>query len=224
MSLLMSKNKMNHSHMVAEYMAAFAHCYGVNKESAFALGLLHDIGYICGKENHAAKGFDIMSKDGYKLAYAIQLHGTSPRYCQDVVFKTERRLKFPAQLFLLWEADMHVNSYGKIVPFAERLRDIKNNYGGDSKEYTIAKDIINYVVANQYDYKINYTQHLIDERLMIILSDGFAHSTSDIQNLCSDLALYSVAQDFKSVVSSALSKLKKQGVCCQPGRGYWRIT
>lgn len=224
MSLLMSKSKIEHSHMVAEYMAAFSRCYGVNKESAFALGLLHDIGYICGKECHAAKGFDIMSKDGYKSAYAIQLHGTSPRYCQDVIFKTERRRKFPAQLFLLWEADMHVNSYGKIVPFAERLKDIKSNYGGDSKEYAIAKCITNYVRAKQYDYRINYTQHLIEERLMIILSDGFVHSTSDIQNLCSDLVLYSAAQNFKSVVSAALSKLKKQELCCQPGRGYWRIV
>lgn len=210
--------------MVAEYMAAFAPCYDVDKESAFVLGLLHDIGYICGKDNHAAKGFDIMSKEGYSLAYAIQLHGTSPRYCQEVIFKTERKRKFPAQLFLLWEADMHVNSYGKIVPFTERLRDIKSNYGADSEVYNIAKSTVEYVRAKQQDYRMNCAQHLIDERLMIILSDGFAHATSDIQILCSDLAVYSSAQNFKNVVSAALSKLKKQGICCQPERGYWRTT
>ena len=33
---------------------------------------------------------------------------------------------------------MHVNSYSKIVPFAERLRDIKSSYGADSKEYAVS--------------------------------------------------------------------------------------
>ena len=77
---LYTENKNKHNKAVAEIMYENAEALGVDKEVAYAVGLLHDIGYIVNKTKHGELGADIVKRLGVKgdSVDAIRYHGADP--------------------------------------------------------------------------------------------------------------------------------------------------
>lgn len=138
------RNKILHSGMVAEYMRARAVDYGINPEYAYVTGLLHDVGYIHGRKDHATSGAAILSKLGmaYPITEAVRLHGVSPyrvtnsklsvqdlRSRSAVTFnEIDPLLRENKMLTLLLEADMRVDKEGELVGFQRRKADLFSRY------------------------------------------------------------------------------------------------
>lgn len=116
-----NKYKMAHSIGVAEYMRENAWRYNLDGEEMYVLGLLHDIGYIYGREGHEKSGFKLLMNMGLKAPYltAINLHGRNPYEIEKEVGFSLRE-ECPA-LVLLYEADMSVNAQGFKVGFDGRI-------------------------------------------------------------------------------------------------------
>lgn len=123
-----TENKMKHILTVARQ------CYEIAKnkynleesecQKAFMIGYLHDIGYEFSSLaiNHPEIGFMLIKQTlGVELP-EIYKHG-KPDFEQD---------KF---LAILNEADLTVNSEGKVVPVEDRLNDIKDRYSATSVQY-----------------------------------------------------------------------------------------
>ena len=123
-----SDSKIMHMRSVAELMYERAYEISGNKEYAedmYALGLLHDIGYIFGSDEHGANGADLMCRNGYEYENEIRYHGKVdvPEEC------------LTDELLLLQWCDMSVLPGGAKVTCDERLEDIGNRYGFDSNTY-----------------------------------------------------------------------------------------
>lgn len=117
----LSENRKKHMFAVAELMKKLAP--EEKKDQMYLLGLLHDIGYIYGQENHNKTGGNILKESGYKYWQEVYYHGDyNPPYSS-------------YELTLLNYADMHVSPDGQYISFEERLEDIKLRYGQDSCEY-----------------------------------------------------------------------------------------
>ncbi len=152
--------KMAHMIAVAEYMRDNAYKYSLDKDVCYILGLMHDIGYLKGRENHEFNGYEMVSnfipqnlKGGF--SEAIRDHGTDPyelikrnsTYEHTLDIKRDR-----PDLFLLYEADMSIDIKGYNVGFMGRLKDIESRYGKDSIAYKTASNTVKYVTQNMYDY------------------------------------------------------------------------
>lgn len=128
---------------VAEYMYENACKYDLNRDEMYCLGLMHDIGYLYGKEDHEVLGSRLLEKLNMKYSSIISWHGTTPyNYMKLTDVSIE---EIPKELILLWKADTSVNSIGKNVGFDERLKDIGTRLGFDSLAYKDCKEIINWL-------------------------------------------------------------------------------
>lgn len=121
-------------------------CYRIAKErefdedfcrKMFLLGIIHDLGYEYAEEQdqHPYASEELLktlikdnSKDSLKALHAIRTHG------RDTKTKTQ-------EWIILNIADMTTDSKGNDVTVEQRLEDIKNRYGADSKQYMTAYEL-----------------------------------------------------------------------------------
>lgn len=130
----MDDDRLKHSLSVARKMVEIAKRKNLVEEEQqelFVLGLNHDIGYEYGENtNHNIIGGNILKESNYKYWKEVYYHGNS-----DSSYKS-------LYLDILNMADMQVDKVGNNVSYEERLEDIKNRYGKDSKQYKDSKKII----------------------------------------------------------------------------------
>ncbi len=129
-TLFLPGNKQRHIVAVAEYMYRNAEKYGLIPEEMYVLGLLHDVGYLYGNVAHSMRGGHLLHSQDYKYWQEIYHHGK---------FQDEYE---SAALSLLNEADLMVDSNGRVVGFDVRLKDIKERYGEDSNNYIYSKKLV----------------------------------------------------------------------------------
>ncbi len=150
-----SNERIKHMHGVAELMYKYYdafNCKYLSREECYVLGLLHDIGYIDGKENHEYRGCEILENmlqfgNNSIISKCIGGHGTTPKEYKDLYNISDDEI--PSELILLWWADMCVESSGEkageVVGFRGRLKGLEERYGIDSEPYTICKEIIDWI-------------------------------------------------------------------------------
>lgn len=159
--------KMAHIVGVAEYMRERATDYGLYPDVMYAVGLLHDIGYLGGREGHEQYGaeiLDALSVDD-DIISAIAHHGDNPyefreKYGNDVI---------TPEYVLLLEADMSIDARGFRVGFERRLKDIERRYGHDHIAYATVTANIRFIKEYQKEHGIGkptalYHQKERDER------------------------------------------------------------
>ena len=134
---IISKERIMHMYGVAEYMYQNASKYGLNKEQMYVVGLLHDIGYLYGKDSHPKNGAKLLKCLGFIYSKDVASHGDKPN-SQDI----------SNVLRLLLEADLTVGKDGTTVGFQERLKDIGARLGYESEAYDIAKDTVAFLQNN----------------------------------------------------------------------------
>jgi len=166
-----NRHKMKHMSSVAGYMYYRAKDYGVEPEMAYMLGLMHDIGYLCGRRGHEQKGAELLDMFGSDRTYiaCVNFHGVNPykltddnlssagykdnpaadveslRHCgQRPYEELAEDIKSNRYLTLLYEADMRVDADGKIVGFKARYNDINRRYDDEDIAET-CRDTIAYV-------------------------------------------------------------------------------
>lgn len=127
MSKYINPGRAKHMHGVAEYMMENAEKYGLDGPRMYVLGLLHDVGYMFGDDNHELLGSSEMEMLGYIDHDLIRFHGCTPSEYKD--FKKCEDEDIPNELVLLWEADMAIEVDGRHVTFDERLQSIKKRRG-----------------------------------------------------------------------------------------------
>lgn len=132
--MMISDERIAHMHGVAEYMYEHAGEYGLPADDMYLLGLLHDIGYLYGSDNHEVNGERLLRKNGFLLKYSIAV-GNHAKYISDSIHPIKERV-------LLIEADMHIGPDGEYMSFRDRLNDIKKRYGKNSEQYKICSDNI----------------------------------------------------------------------------------
>lgn len=112
-------------------MAKRAKDVHLDSAEMFTLDLLHDFGYEFGNpENHPQVGYEILSRQNYKYAKEVLLHGNLDCKYQSLA------------LDLLNFADMRIDKWGNYVTFEQRLEDIRSRKGENSIAYTNAKKIV----------------------------------------------------------------------------------
>ena len=136
METRISKDRILHMWGVAEYMYQNASKYGLKPDKMYVLGLLHDIGYIKGKQDHEWYGCELMQRLGFKYSEEIKLHGNS---IEDI-FNSFHSMT--SELRLLLEADLSIGLNGEYLEYEARLRDIGNRYGFDSDAYCVCKETV----------------------------------------------------------------------------------
>ena len=138
------EDRVRHMSNVAAYMYEKAPDYNLNPEYMYVLGLIHDIGYIDEGENHAQYGSQLLydiglrDTDNFSFNTMIANHSSVPDFEMDWN-NEEHRMKY-----LLYEADMRINSTGKLVDYDRRLEDIYTRYG-DSERIDICTEVVNWL-------------------------------------------------------------------------------
>lgn len=134
---MITDNKLKHSLQVAVVCREFAKSLGLDDDkvdACFVMGFLHDIGYqdCSTTEEHPKLGkcmIDSFLKYSEDCTSAIGNHG---RIFDDLsVFD-----------LVLNYADLSVNSEGTKVNHLDRLSDIKQRYGADSRQYLNAQKML----------------------------------------------------------------------------------
>jgi hypothetical protein len=140
----------------------------VDKYEAYAVGLLHDIGYIISKDSHETEGALLLKGMGLRqdLIDAIMNHGTNP-------YKIRKLMETNPMLALLQEADMSVNKYGDRVGFDGRLDDIAHRYGADSIAYKTAESEVAYAMLHKRAEKKVHTLEALAKKLGLDGDDLF---------------------------------------------------
>lgn len=146
------RNRMLHMYGVAELMynayESFD-CKYLTREQVYILGLLHDIGYINGKEEHERVGAEMYNVDDM-IRHCIEWHGVTPKEYMDIHMCYNEDI--PGELILLWWADLSIESCGtnagEPVGFKQRLESIADRYGDDSEPYRICKETIEWLCNN----------------------------------------------------------------------------
>ena len=105
----------------------------LNLIKMYVLGLLHDIGYIKGKQDHECYGCELMQRLRFKYSEEIRLHGNSIEY----IFNSFHSMT--PELRLLLEADLSISLNGEYLGYEARLKDIGNRHGFDSNTYCVCK-------------------------------------------------------------------------------------
>lgn len=147
-----SDEQIRHMHSVAELMYRYKDAFHVSaaKEECYLLGLLHDIGYINGKENHESHGYSILENafGPNVLSECICWHGSTPDEYKRTYNCSDEEI--PNMLILLWWADLSVESNGEhageIVGFAKRLDSIKDRLGENSDAYRNSKETVDWLI------------------------------------------------------------------------------
>lgn len=157
-----NENKMAHMVGVAEWMRERAEAYGLNGSVMYAVGLLHDIGYIEGRIGHEQRGAEILSAIGIDedIRFAIAHHGENPYKVQEVYGKDVITPEF----VLMLEADWSVDAKGYRVGFDKRIEDLKQRYGSEYKADD-AEDTIAFIKEYQKEHGIEKPTRLFSEKL-----------------------------------------------------------
>lgn len=132
----MDDDRIKHSVSVARKMVEIAKNYQLSDEeikTCFVIGYLHDIGYEFTNNgiNHNIIGGEILKNNNFKYWKEIYYHGEI-----DIEYES-------LYLDILNQADMQIDKYGNDVGYDERLNDIKNRYGENSKVYKKCFKLIN---------------------------------------------------------------------------------
>lgn len=132
-----TRERIAHMHGVAEYMYRHAPKYNLNPDDMYLLGLLHDIGYLYGKDGHEQRGAELLYDNYYSLKYVmvVEMHGT-------ILSEIEHPSN---ELLLLVEADMHVDMSGENVGYEKRLEGVAARHGIDSQAYLICKENVHFL-------------------------------------------------------------------------------
>ncbi len=157
-----NQNKMAHMIGVAEWMRERAEDYGLDSVTMYTLGLLHDIGYIEGRENHEQRGAEILASMGMskEMLFAVKHHGENPYEIQRVFGEDA----ISSMLVLMQEADLSIDALGYRVGFDKRLDDIKKRYGDSYREGDL-EDTIRFIEAYQTEHGIEKPTRLFHEDL-----------------------------------------------------------
>jgi len=131
---IIPKERILHMHGVAEYMYKNAEKYNLDKTQMYVVGLLHDIGYLFGKEDHPTTGSQLLKDLGFIYSDDISLHGYAPK-----------NQNISNVLRLLLEADLTVGKDGTLVGYKNRLKDIGVRLGFNSEAYIIAKETVDFL-------------------------------------------------------------------------------
>ena len=147
-----NRYKMAHMIGVAEYMRERAVDYQLDPDKMYVVGLLHDIGYLQGRQEHEAYGSFLLSSiiTDENLLCAIANHGRNLKAIESVYGKEVITSEFA----LLMEADASVDARGFRVGFSGRLKDVANRYGKDHPAYLNMKDNIDYIKEYQKEHGI----------------------------------------------------------------------
>ncbi len=136
----MDEDRLKHSIAVGRKMVEIGKGYDLNAnelQELFILGFNHDVGYeFDDGSNHAHIGGEILKRNNYKYWKEVYYHGD---------INSDYKSLF---LEILNKADMQIDKYGNDVGYDERLEDIKNRYGENSKTYCNAKDLIEKLRGN----------------------------------------------------------------------------
>lgn len=149
-SFCISPERIRHMHGVAELMQEYAVDFECTRiADCYLIGLLHDIGYIDGKEEHEETGCRILAGhlvSGEKdlIAHCIRWHSAVPtEYMQENQCTAD---DIPKELILLWWADMMVESEGEhagdVVGYQGRLTGLEKRYGMLSPQYRTCREKI----------------------------------------------------------------------------------
>lgn len=157
-----NENKMAHMIGVAEWMRERAEDYGLNGAVMYAVGLLHDIGYIEGRVNHERRGAEILSAIGIDedIRFAIAHHGENPYKVQETYGKDAITPEF----VLMLEADWSIDAKGYRVGFDNRIEDLKKRYGDEYKAGD-AEATIAFIKEYQEEHGIDKPTRLFKEKL-----------------------------------------------------------
>ena len=124
-----NRYKMAHMIGVAEYMRERAEDYALDPDTCYTIGLLHDIGYLQGRNLHERKGSELLELSlgvtNADVLQAVKYHGNKASYVELIQNETVSPL-----LVLTWEADLSVDAKGYRVGFEKRLEDIQNRLKG----------------------------------------------------------------------------------------------
>lgn len=142
MGMRIQCDRVLHMHGVAEYMYANAARYDLDPANMYLLGYLHDIGYLFGKEEHELKGAELVGLDSF-YGKLIAAHGLTPR--QFAEYSETNEKKIPAEMILLWEADMMVDLTGEAVGYEKRLEGIAERHGKESRVYRRCYETIDWL-------------------------------------------------------------------------------
>ena len=141
-----NKFKLLHMYSVANYMRENAYKYGLKADEMYVVGLLHDIGYLQGRQNHSSYGAELLSSTfgnvNSNVIQAIRLHDT-------ICDEWENEAKDNVVLFLLVKADLSIDTQGRFIGRKARLKDIEKRYGRESIEYNVAISLNRYIVMNE---------------------------------------------------------------------------
>ena len=129
-----SDDRLRHMLAVAKQCYKFAKEDGLPEEKArslFTIGFCHDIGYEFSKDadNHNIVGHQMIKNAFQYSCQEILQHG-----------KPYDPAKWK-ELEILNKADMTVSPQGKIVPYQQRLEEIKIRYGEQSLQYQNCKQM-----------------------------------------------------------------------------------
>lgn len=129
--------KVQHMHTVAERMYREAPCLGLDAETMYVLGFLHDIGRVRAKTRHACDGAVLLQKAGLpeELYVPVALHGN----------RLDKMKNPSKETMLLTACDLRTDWQGNPVTFKERLEGIRKGLGEKSKEYQTAEANVRYL-------------------------------------------------------------------------------
>jgi len=141
---MIDDDRIKHIMAVARVMKDNAGSVGLDEEEMFTLGLLHDIGYeFGGSEEHHQVGAEMLKKQNYKYYKEVLYHGKPVKEYSSTA------------LDLLNYADMHIDKKGNFVTFEDRLKDIENRRGKNSRPYINCEIIINNLIKKYFLNKNN---------------------------------------------------------------------
>lgn len=130
----MDNDRLIHSYNVGLKMIEIGKTFNLTEEQLqelFVLGLNHDIGYQFGdNSNHNIIGGEILKKSNYKYYKEVYYHGELTDEYHSLY------------LDILNMADMQIDKYGNDVGYTNRLKDIENRYGKESRVYKKCNKLI----------------------------------------------------------------------------------
>ena len=151
MAKCINPGRAKHMHGVAEYMHDNAEKYNLDPARMYVLGLLHDVGYMFGDDNHELLGSSELEMLGYVDHDLVRFHGCTPseyksfKHCDDD--------DIPNELVLLWEADMAIEVDGRQVSCDERLKSTLKRRG--EKTYKRAVETVNWLAKYAKERQIS---------------------------------------------------------------------
>ena len=119
----MNLSRIMHSVAVANKLQTMTESYGGDGQSAWLLGILHDVGHeFSDPSNHAEVGGMLLEREGFRFWREVYYHGQPDPSYQST------------ELDMLNYADMTTGPNGENMTFAERLADIERRYRADSSQ------------------------------------------------------------------------------------------